>query len=379
MAFSNTLTRTIVLATICCSSVAFSPAVDLSSSRLVTKLYETDTLFDPESETLRNKDDVMKTASRLKEDYGTLLVDPRAQSQLETAVRALEDLSDPPENPDLLLGDWTLVCSTSSINKNTGSSESSNKKGSFLDNLPEPIEKIRKLIRDNANRYVTVRQVIRGGNEKKDDKGNKVERIDHVLEYEPPKLLQDLVKDLDIFRIPDSLTKLNINPLDITKSKVVLVHKASIESELPLVTKLALQSIVLNVAGRQSFLDPNGQDVLGLNLPLGEFINTGSFETTYMDKDLRISRGKLGGDRNFAVDQLRVFVRSDRWKQLQSLEEIVESPTKVGMGVDAEMDVDESEDPEFAAGDNGEETANGLSSHDDDPHEPIDSEEANSI
>lgn len=148
-----------------------------------------------------------------------------------------------------------------------------------------------------------------------------------------------------IDNIPENLSQLNINPLHVSKSKLVLIHKATIESELPLKTKLALQSVVLNVAGNSTYLEPNGQDIAGLNLPLGEFIGSGTFETTYLDNDLRISRGKQG-----FVDQLRVFIRTDRLVAQEVMDDLVETVTNEI--VDAEL---EEEEPEIVAIDEVEE------------------------
>merc|ERR1712137_618702 len=97
--------------------------------------------------------------------------------------------------------------------------------------------------------------------------------------------------------------------------------------------------MVLNVAGTSTILDAEGQDIAGINFPLAEFVNTGEFETTYMDDDVRISRGKQG-----FVDQLRVFVRRDRFLRDEALEDIRDKGTPVGMGVDSQVDDDVDSD-----------------------------------
>jgi PAP_fibrillin len=130
--------------------------------------------------------------------------------------------------------------------------------------------------------------------------------------------------------------------LSVSTSKLVLIHKANVEStQNPLKIGLSLKSVVLNVAGTSTFLDPNGKDITGINIPLGDFLNAGSFETTYMDGELRISRGK-----SVAGDQLRVFLRRGRVDDDLAVQEIKDG-VPVGQGVDAELDVDEVVDPDF--------------------------------
>jgi hypothetical protein len=192
----------------------------------------------------------------------------------------------------------------------------------------------------------------------KSEKSGGIDRVDHVIQYMPPSELSEFVSNL-----PDFLQTFNINPLEVTNEKVVLVHKAEVESTIPFIkTKLSLESVVgkcrflfsflsteyddssccltisfsVNVAGKSRNLDPAGADILGINVPFGEFLNSGTFDTTYMDDELRISRSKVG-----VVDQLRVFVRSAPRVEEPVVEE--EAPVEDEEEIDSPSDVEEAE------------------------------------
>ena len=96
----------------------------------------------------------------------------------------------------------------------------------------------------------------------------------------------------------------------------------------------------VNVAGESQVLEPSGADVLGVNVPFGEYLNAGSFDTTFLDDTVRISRTKTG-----PVDQIRVFIKSD-------VADVVTRPVEDDDDELAEVqDVDAVVDPEFAAED----------------------------
>lgn len=237
------------------------------------------------------KDRLLDTALGLKDKFGVFIIDKKGQEDLRKAVDDLEAVSERPafddEVKDIMIGNWTLVCTTS---QSTSLPEPL-KGGIDTSKLPFFNEGPLKQIRDSLNKCLVVEQAI-----KTDDFGD-IDRVDHILEYKPPSTLQDII---------DKLPSININPLDVTKGKVILIHEADVSNTGPgFSIKLKLASVVVNVAGKNSLLDPKGQDVLGINSPLKEF-QAGTFETTYLDGDLRISRTSYG-----SFDQLRVYVKSE--------------------------------------------------------------------
>lgn len=287
------------------------------------------------------RQDLIDTAERLKDEYGIFLIEPKAQEMLARAVEELESRTEPPafhEWKKELLGEWELVCTSTAGTSN----DKNNKNGGGMDitKLPfydfSPLKTIRDSIRKTTNKYLKIQQIIRASGD--NDSGDTIDRVDHVLQYEPPAELQDVLDNL-----PQQLSTVDINPLHISRSKLTLIHKAVVDNEDELLkVKLSLQSIKLNVAGTSTFLEPDGKDLAGINLPLSEFLSAGTFETTYMDEELRISRGKQG-----FVDVLRIFVRPGRVEKDANLRDIEDSDTSVGKGVDAEVDVDDFVDSEF--------------------------------
>jgi hypothetical protein len=240
--------------------------------------------------TVSAKTYLLDVAERLKSQNGVFIVDPKAQDELQKAVQELEQQSQSMKSPGpkAYLGDWTLLCTVATPKSNFPSIP-------VLPNNP-----IRESIAQASNQYVKVVQRIRS------DNNQTVNRVDHVIEYQPPDQIGNVLSAIP--NLPEAIAQFKLpNPLQVRKSKVVLCHEAQVSpSDSSLFsTKLTLKSVVLNVAGTSAMLDPQGADVWAANLPgVPDVLGRDTFETTYLDDTLRISRTQAG-----FIDQLRVFVR----------------------------------------------------------------------
>ena len=163
-----------------------------------------------------------------------------------------------------------------------------------------------------------------------------INRVDNVIEFTPLNTLEDILpSSLPIY---DIVSKININPLQISKGKVVLIHKAEIESTKPILrTKISWTSSVLNVAGESQYFDTDGDDVFGINNLLGEFINVGTFDTPYVDEDVRISRSS-----GPVFETLRVFVK--KGSSLLDEDSMLLENLSAELRVEEDMEVEQSEE-----------------------------------
>ncbi len=240
------------------------------------------------------RDELLYTAKSLTEDSptGIFLTAPAAIDKFTTAASRLEAItpSMTEREKELLIGDWELVATSRSIKSSPVKVPEEMKKLPF--NLKTP------KLNDSIRNSITVLQRIRSESEESND----IDRIDHVIQYTPLKLA-DLIPEKSPL---SAIRNWNVNPLEVSQSKITLIHNAQVESVEPaLRTKLGLKSVVVNVAGKSQYLDPVGADVLGLNIPsLGDFANGGSFDSTYVDENVRVSRGTTG-----FLEETRLFVR----------------------------------------------------------------------
>ena len=244
---------------------------------------------------------------------GLFITLPSDRAKFMKAVARLEAIgpTTSDESEPLMLGEWTLVATSRKTAFGTSSSSSANGNKKKKMSLPKLNPKIKNSIK--------VTQRIRST---EDESLNTINRIDNVIEFD-----NTMTKLLPSF----------LNPLQIDQSKLILVHKAKVESFVPFRTKLALQSIVLNIAGQSKNLplgldlDPDGADVFGLNIPsLSEWMNAGDFDTTYVDQDVRVSRGTIG-----LVEMTRVFVRQG--SNLMEYNQDVDMDIEVDADADADV------------------------------------------
>jgi hypothetical protein len=302
------------------------------------------------------KSNVISIAQELRNKYGYLLnplVVPRnQQSELFDAILELEDdfinpntgLTTTITRDDVLTmlpGDWDLICTIPILPM--GSQKlpfeiPSLFENEFIQNLFPSSLPIASL----TNKFVTVTQRIRTLNDETNN--NSINRVDHVIEVKPPNQISDIIANSNSNgdTTPSWLSNLNINPLEVKESKVILIHNAEVVDD-EMVEKddtsfsmsnnmddkrvklrLKLQSVVNNIAGTGANLNPNGADIVSVNVPQIDVLsqNTelndalgGSFITTYIDDEFRISRSDIlswnfNNDKNNQKNkllQIRIF------------------------------------------------------------------------
>lgn len=292
------------------------------------------------------RDDVLLTAQSIAADSpaGSFITSSTESERLNRFVTELEALSSSSftERERLLaIGDWELVCTSTNFR-----SPSNPRRRSLLSKPSFPLPPFLPslpTVQDALRRSLTVTQRVRATG----DDGTTIDRVDNVVEFVPPVSVKDLIPDAGFdLQLP--------NPLGVSRSKVTLVHDAEVESLGTVFRmKIALKSVVATVAGTSQYLEPDGSDIFGVNVPsVNDFSNSGIFDTTYVDDRLRISRGKAvpgstgGNTSGIGGETLRVFVRKDDDSAV-AVEGVVTSNvdavnSNVGVGVETKDEDDMS-------------------------------------
>uniref|UniRef100_A0A7R9WLB2 Uncharacterized protein n=1 Tax=Pseudictyota dubia TaxID=2749911 RepID=A0A7R9WLB2_9STRA len=152
-----------------------------------------------------------------------------------------------------MIGDWTLLCTAVTSRRgmdgsnDNRSSKNKKKNGGLPFKLPEnPLAKEQQRIREKVRRSVEVTQRIRTSSSQDEEEGcNDIARVDNVVEFSPPfQTLSDILGG-DNGDAGGLFKDVKINPLEVKKTKVALIHDASVESVSPVLrTKISLKSVV---------------------------------------------------------------------------------------------------------------------------------------
>ena len=193
------------------------------------------------------KSRVLSLASNIKEDSktGVFIADAGVRSDLKRAVADLEAVCGNPTDRErqLMIGDWTLLCTTNSADGRGNEDSSKKKKGPKLPfKLPElPFQ-------NKLTKSISVTQRVRCMDEDAVGDAKVIDRVDNVIEFTP---FADTFGDLlgDSVPFAAAFKDLTVNPLEVKKSKISLIHKAEVQSVTPVLrTKIILQSYVCEYA-----------------------------------------------------------------------------------------------------------------------------------
>ena len=150
--------------------------------------------------------ELLELANDLKGQYGVLLIDSNAKESFRKAVEQLESVAEVPTDVAALVGDWTLVCSSSSSSTTEKLKIDTSKIPFFNEG---PVRDIKNTLNDS----IEVLQTIKFG-----EASNSIDAIDHVIKYSPPNQLTSFLKN-----IPDAIKDLDINPVSSSSSSSSVV------------------------------------------------------------------------------------------------------------------------------------------------------------
>lgn len=213
----------------------------------VDELPSDTTVENPET-LLTSRNRLIALASTLSDNSATgrFISRPADKIKLQQAINELESVSGSmgEKERDLLIGDWSLVVTANVPNSDVRRRFGNDKKKSWFgkgnrsglslfgrDGLS--LDPIQKTLRKSIEVTQRIRDMERDG---------EIDRVDNVIEYTPLDTFGDLIPKESPLAF---LSEVNVNPFQVKKSKVVLVHKAEVESVAPVLrTKIAWTSSV---------------------------------------------------------------------------------------------------------------------------------------